>query len=129
MNEPRWLTRAAVDIMHQQQLDEHGGSFGIRDANALESAIARARNRFLYDDGVDMAMLAACYAYGIATSHPYTDGNKRTAFVAAAAFLYVNRFDLGRSEAEVVEAFLRLAGGELAEDELAEWFRGALRKM
>lgn len=128
MNEPRWLSRAAVDIMHQQQLDEHGGSFGIRDVNALESALARARNRFLYETA-DVATLAACYAYGIATSHPYADGNKRTAFVAAAAFLYVNRIDLVRTEAEVVETFLLLAAGGLTEDQLADWFRGGLRAL
>lgn len=123
------MPREVVDAAHYGQLSEHGGSHGIRDENVLESALARPRNRFLYDPEADLAQLAAAYAYAIATSHPFTDGNKRTAFMVAAIFLGYNGMRPGRTNDEVVEAFLKLAGGELAEDELAEWFRGGMRKM
>ena len=48
MEEPIWLTREVVDILHLEQLAEHGGSPGLRDQNALETALARPRHLFAY---------------------------------------------------------------------------------
>ncbi|MBA3891785.1 MAG: type II toxin-antitoxin system death-on-curing family toxin [Gemmatimonadaceae bacterium] len=129
MKEPRWLSRRAVELMHQQQLDEHGGSFGVRDEGTLESALARARNRFLYEADADLATLAACHAFALATSHPFTDGNTRTAFVTAAVFLRLNGYELLHPEPSVFATFLQLAAGELTEDELAAWFREGMRPL
>ncbi len=55
------------------------------------------------------------------------DGNKRTAFVAAATFLLLNGFEMTASEAGVALTVLRLAAGELSEAELAAWFESASR--
>lgn len=81
--------------------------------------MARPRHLAQYG-GPDAAARAAAYAFGIARNHPFVDGNKRTAAVVGEAFL-IRR--LGASDAELVVAFLALAAGELAEDELADWFR------
>lgn len=127
MSEPRWIERLDVDAMHQMQLAEHGGAFGVRDENALESALARPRHRHAYEPDADLATLAAAYAFGIATSHPFTDGNKRTAFVVAAVFLDVNGFELDRTDDEVVATMLAVANGSMKDAELAAWFRESLR--
>jgi death-on-curing protein len=127
--EPLWVPRAWVDAAHYGQLDEHGGSHGIRDENALESALARPRNKFAYEPEADLADLAAAYAYGIATSHPFVDGNKRTAFVIAASFLSVNGYDLDRNDVEVIETMFAVAAGTLGEPDLAGWFRAAMRPL
>jgi death-on-curing protein len=129
VHEPVWVPRAWVDAAHYSQLDEHGGSHGIRDENALESALARPRNRYAYEPEADLADFAAAYAYGIATSHPFVDGNKRTAFVVAASFLSVNGYDVERTDAEVVEAMYAVADGGMSEADLAEWFRVAMRRL
>lgn len=126
MGEPVWLERIAVDAIHLDQLREHGGLHGIRDENALESALARARNKWAYDSVEDPALLAAAYGYGFATSHPYQDGNKRIAFLAMVVFLGVNGWDLEASDAEVVATMLALADGRLSEAELATWLRAHL---
>ncbi len=107
---------------HAEQLAEHGGGDGIRDAGMLESAMARPRNLADYGEP-DAAALAAAYAFGIARNHPFTDGNKRTAAVVSETFLMLNGCTLDASDAEVVVAFVALAAGELSEDELADWFR------
>ena len=105
-----------------EQLAEHGGGDGIRDAGMIDSAMARPQNLAQYGDP-DAAALAAAYAFGIARNHPFTDGNKRTAAVVSETFLMLNGYALGATDAELVVAFVALAAGELGEDELADWFR------
>lgn len=127
MGEPVWVERIVVDAIHLDQLREHGGLHGIRDENALESALARARNRWAYDGIKDPAVLAAAYGYGLATSHPYRDGNKRVAFVTLIVFLGLNGWELEASDAEVVETMLGVAGGSVSESNLADWIRTHLQ--
>lgn len=115
------LTRAALAI-HAEQLAEHGGAPGVRDTGALDSALTRPRHLLDYGQP-DIATLAAAYAYGIARSHPFVDGNKRTAAVVAETFLVLNGHELRASDAELVVAILALAAGELSQDDLAGWFR------
>jgi death-on-curing protein len=122
-----WVATEVALAAHAEQLAEHGGGEGVRDAGALESAMGRPVNQAAYGDP-DAAALAAAYAFGIARNHPFVDGNKRTAAVIAETFLVLNGYRLDASDAEVVVAILSLAAGELAEDELANWFREHLRE-
>lgn len=107
---------------HAEQIAEHGGGEGVRDAGLLESAMARPQNLASYGEP-DAAALAAAYAYGIARNHPFVDGNKRTAAVVSETFLILNGYTLTATDAELVVAFLALAAGELSEEETADWFR------
>lgn len=120
-----WVLDSVAIAAHAEQLAEHGGADGVRDMGAFESAMARPRNLAGYGEP-DAAALAAAYAYGIARNHPLADGNKRTAAVVSETFLAVNGFSLTAGDAEVVVTFVALAAGELAEDELADWFRAHL---
>ena len=120
-----WVATEVALAAHAEQLAEHGGGEGVRDAGALEGAMARPRNLALYEQP-DAAALAAAYAFGIARNHPFVDGNKRTAAVVAETFLALNGHVLAASDAELVVAILALAAGELSEDELADWFRAHL---
>jgi death-on-curing protein len=123
MDEPIWVDRLVVDAVHLDQLREHGGLQGVRDENALESALSRARNRWAYEAGADLPMLAAAYGFGLATSHPYRDGNKRVAFLTMVIFLGLNGWDLEAPEAEVISTMLAVAAGQCSEAKLAEWLR------
>lgn len=111
-----------AEAAHGEQLAEHGGQPGVRDAGALDSAMARPRNLALYGEP-DLAGLAAAYGFGIARNHPFVDGNKRTAAVVMETFLMLNGAALKASDAELVVAIQALAAGELGEDELADWLR------
>jgi death-on-curing protein len=126
--EPRWISRLVVDAIQTDMLLTHGGMPGLRDENALESALARPRQRFSYDPEADVAALAAAYGYGLARNHPYNDGNKRVAFMVMAVFLGLNDCDLVTSEADVVTTIVALASGELGEDALEDWIRAHLRR-
>lgn len=123
--EPRWVSEAVALALHDRQLAEHGGPAGLRDAGMLASALARPLNQWLYGED-DRYALAAAYAFGIARNHPFTDGNKRTAWVMARLFLRKNGLALAYTEREAIATVLALAAGELSEDELADWLRGHL---
>jgi death-on-curing protein len=119
--EPKWLDRRVLVAAHSALLAEHGGAQGVRDAGLLDSALARPRNLLSYGNP-DIFELAAAYAYGIARNHPFLDGNKRAAFLAAYIFLSRNGYTPEMSEAETVVMMNRLAARDLSESELTAWF-------
>ena len=120
-----WLSTEVAIAAHGEQLAEHGGPVGVRDAGALDSAMMRPRNPAYYGEP-DAAALAAAYAFGISRNHPFADGNKRTAAVMMETFLTLNGHRLTATDAELVVAVLALAAGDLSEHELADWLRGHL---
>lgn len=126
--EPRWVSRLVVDAIQNDMLLTHGGMPGLRDENALESALARPQQRFTYEPQVDLASLAAAYGFGLARTHPYNDGNKRVAFMIMAVFLGLNGLAFNASEAEVVTTVVELASGDLDEDTMADWIRAHTAK-
>jgi death-on-curing protein len=123
VTDPEWLSKEVILAIHDEQLAEHGGGTGVRDEGLLDSALARPQNRFAYDETADLPTLAAAYAFGLARNHPFIDGNKRTAFVAAEMFLDLNGMILTASDADCVLTMLRLAAGEIEEDAFAAWLR------
>jgi death-on-curing protein len=118
----RWIASEVVHAVHEEQLAEHGGLRGLRDANALESAIARPAQLAHYGSP-DVSELAAAYGFGIARNHPFNDGNKRTAFVAIELFLLLNGEELMAQDADCILTMLRLAAGDMEEAVLAQWIR------
>lgn len=121
-SEPWWLGEQVALALHDRQLAEHGGPGGLRDGGALASALARPVNRWAYGED-DLAVLAAAYGFGICSNHPFTDGNKRTAWVSIRLFLRMNGVTLAYTEREAVELVFALAAGEISEAELAQWLR------
>lgn len=129
MAEIVWLLEETVRAVHSRQISEHGGKPGVRDEDLLPSVLARPQNLAAYGDPPpDLAALAASYAFGLARNHPFIDGNKRVALVAARTFLLINRADLEATQEERYVTFLRLAEGGLSEDELAEWIRARIKQ-
>ena len=121
--EPTWLSRLVVDAIHNDQLREHGGLAGVRDENILESALARAQQKWHHAELTDVPALAAAYAFGLVKNHPYRDGNKRIGFLAMVTFLGLNGYDFSATDAEVVAEMLALADGTVSEEAFASWIR------
>ena len=96
---------------------------GLRDTDALEAALARPRQKWSYDADADLASLAAAYAFGLATAHPFNDGNKRIALLTLIVFLGLNGKGLDATEPEIVQVITALAAGTLKEAHLAAWVR------
>ena len=123
MDEPLWMELADAVIAHDLELSTHGGSAGIRDSGLLESALARPKNLWEYAPSPpSLARLAAAYAFGISSNHPFVDGNKRTALLVSFAFLDVNGMEMTASQEEAYLIILGLAAGEVSEEQLALWF-------
>jgi death-on-curing protein len=117
-----WINASVLYAVHDEQLAEHGGAAGVRDASLFESALARPQNLAVYGEP-DVAALAASYGYGIARNHPFVDGNKRTAFVAVELFLNLNGFELVASDEACVLTMLDVAAGQISEEAFADWIR------
>lgn len=105
------------------QIRLFGGSDGVRDKGLLQSALARPLNLFAYAERpVTMAELAASYAFGISSNHPFIDGNKRVAMHVAFVFLEYNGVRVTASQEDAYLTILALAAGDLSEASLTQWF-------
>jgi len=124
-----WVSINTVYAVHKRQIAEHGGADGVRDEGLLLSALARPENLQAYGEKVDLAAMAARYAFGISKNHPFLDGNKRTALVVAVTFLNLNGYDVDAPSEETYTIFLQLAEGTFSEGNLARWFRENLFEM
>lgn len=121
--EPEWITRSTVDLAHDLSLAEHGGAPGLRDEGLLLSALDRPKNRYFYEGVADVPLLAATYAVALAKNHPFTDGNKRTAFIVYASFLLLNGLRLKADQVVATTTMMSVAAGEVDIDALADWIR------
>ena len=117
-----WIDAQVLLAVHDEQLAEHGGGSGVRDAGLFDSALARPVNLAAHGEP-DFADLAASYGFGLAKNHPFVDGNKRTAFVAVELFLALNGYQLQANDMDCVMTMLALAAGELEEADFAAWLR------
>ena len=128
-----WVSRAALELLHDESLAEHGGAPGLRDEGLLESALARPQHRLAYGqpdqpDQPDLADLAAAYGVGLAKNHPFADGNKRAAFLAVGLFLLLNGHRLVATQADATLTMLAVAAGEIDEPAFAAWLRSHLQE-
>ncbi|MFK0383297.1 type II toxin-antitoxin system death-on-curing family toxin [Agrobacterium sp. NPDC090273] len=122
MTKVKWLSRAAIEIMHREQISEHGGLPGLKDANALEAALARPLHKAAYGES-DIVKLGAGYLYGLARNHPFSDGNKRIAFLAAYTFLFINGYEIVAEQADIVAFVLDIAAGKIDEEGATRFLR------
>lgn len=116
------IDKETAIAIHSAAIARFGGLDGVRDEGLLESALAQPFQTFggeeLYPT---IAQKAARYAYGIASNHPFADGNKRTATAVMGAFLRMNgcRFEPGHDE--LLSTMLGVAEGSVSFEELASW--------
>ena len=122
MGEPKFLSFEQVAEIHQQAIEEFGGTLGIRDKGALESAIFHPRNIYSYRSG-DLFEIAAAYAFHIAEAQAFLDGNKRTAIGAALTFLEGNGIPTDCDSIPIYDAMIGIADKRVDRADLAGLFR------
>ncbi|MGI2033686.1 type II toxin-antitoxin system death-on-curing family toxin [Rhizobium panacihumi] len=118
----KFLSRPLIERLHERQIERFGGSYGLRNENALESALARPVNKAAYgsDDTIE---LAAAYLFGRAMNHAFIDGNKRIAIVAAGVFLMDNGHMITTSDQILFTFVLGIAAGEIDEEGAIRFLR------
>ncbi|MFO0904016.1 MAG: type II toxin-antitoxin system death-on-curing family toxin [Pirellulales bacterium] len=120
----RWINMQEVLAMHQVQIEAFGGSHGSVDAHKLESAITAPLATFEKTDLLPtLCDKAGALAFYLASSHPFSDGNKRVAFAAMALVLRMNGYTLAHSVDDAVKLMLDVADSKVSRDELIEWVK------
>jgi death-on-curing protein len=126
--EPLFLTLDEVIEIHEEQIERYGGSGGLRDAAALESAVATPQATF---GGVflhtSIPEMAAAYLYHLCQNHAFIDGNKRLGANAAITFLLINDWEPTFEDEELVELVLSIASGRLTKSEVVAIFEAKCR--
>jgi death on curing protein len=121
--EPDFLELNEIIEIHQDQIARYGGTPGIRDLGLLESACAMPQTQFggsfLHDSIFSMA---AAYLFHIAQNHPFVDGNKRTAIVAALVFLSMNGYKITATDDDIEAITLDIADGSVGKEMATEFF-------
>jgi len=117
-DEPKFLTHAEVLYLHDESLRRYGGSAGIREPGLVESALGTAQNAFWYGNG-GLYEIAAAYAFHIAQSQAFVDGNKRAAAASAISFLKRNGIHFPKDDGSVYRAMIEIAEKRLDKNGLA----------
>ena len=108
--------------VHEILINRHGGSHGIRDERALESAIARPFMTFdqkdLYSSPIEKA---AALIESLIANHPFLDGNKRTGYVLMRYFLLEDDLDIKANQTEKYDFVIKIAKGQLSYDQILSW--------
>ena len=117
---PTYLTVVEVIAIHDILIEEFGRSPGVRDVGAIEAAVFRPQTGY-YDDALGEA---AALMESLILSHPFVDGNKRTAFAAADVHLRLNGWYFhGDTEAGSQLIVAGLSEGRLDRQEMELWLR------
>lgn len=120
----QFLSVEDVLLIHDDTLHVEGGLAGLRDSGLLESAVMMPQQQFggqYLHDG--LAGMAAAYLYHIARNHPFNDGNKRVAVMAALVFLDADGVNNLPDPGQLEAITWGVASGIVAKTDLAEWFR------
>ncbi len=116
-----FLSVAAVEAIHKEQIELFGGADGLRDAGLLESAVMRAEFKAKFDGDASLAAIAASLGYGLIKNHAFVDGNKRVGLAAIVALLKLNGFMVKAPQAEKIAMVWHAAASEISEEEFAAW--------
>lgn len=115
-----YLTVIEVLAIHDDQIERYGGAGGLRDRGLLEAALFRPQTGYY----ADLIEEAAALWESLAQSHPFIDGNKRTAFAVTYTFLAINGARI-TADADDIHAFIMglHEAGEFEIDRLTAWLR------
>ena len=118
----RYLTVEEVLALHSRLIATSGGSLGVRDPNALDSAVAQPQMTF---SGIDLyetiARKAAALAYSLISNHPFVDGNKRVGHAAMEVMLILNGYEIVATVDDQEETILAVASGTVSREDFASW--------
>jgi death-on-curing protein len=126
--EPVFLSLDEVLEIHEQQIERYGGSPGLRDGGALESAIATPQvtfgGEFLH---TSIPTMAAAYLFHLCQNHAFIDGNKRVGANAAITFLLMNNWEPTFDAEELTDLVLSVASSRLQKPEVVAIFEARCR--
>jgi len=117
------LTKDDAVQIHDRLIAEHGGTSGILNERMIEFAVATASRK------KDPVYEAASVLEFIAKNHPFTDGNKRTAFASAATVLRLDGRALVAQDEAAIGFMLEVSANGLTLAEIASWLKDRLERL
>jgi len=121
-----------IDIVreiHAEVIKQFGGANGVRDENLLTSAVLTPQSSFRGKSPyADIVEVAAAYLFYICRNHPFVDGNKRTAMMAAIVFLRLNGIEPTPDSPDWERLMLDVASSKITRDETTRWLRKLLHR-
>lgn len=115
-----------LDVHHEVLLEGEGVP-GVLQRGPLEAVIERTRWG-PFESG-DLSERAAYLVRGIASDHPFVDGNKRTAYQAVDLFLRENGDEIDAGKDEIIETMVSIARGYLDIEAIQTWIDQHKRKL
>lgn len=126
----RTLAVEHIIHLHREIIKTSGGTLGIRDSAAIESAVAQPKMTF---DGVELyptlAAKAAALAHSLISGHPFIDGNKRIGHAAMETMLVLNGMEISVGVDEQERTILGVAAGTFGRDEFIDWVESNVRQL
>jgi death-on-curing protein len=125
----KFLTLSELLLILDDQIQNYGGLYGIRDINLLSSAIYMPESSFqgAYLHKTVPAM-AAAYAFHICQNHPFIDGNKRVALASSLVFLDIKGYELNCKDETLYNIIMDVAKGETKKEELIKFYEKYSKK-
>lgn len=96
--------------------------FGVAEPTLIQSALARPQQAAHYENA-DLIRQAATLCFGLIKNHPWAGGNKRTATVLVAEFLFRNGYKITALLPEIIEMVLAVEANQAGVDEIEAWYR------
>lgn len=124
----RFLDRRTLLLLHDTILHTTGGEPGVLHPTTIDAALARSRFG-PFPNEPDLALRAALLMRGLASDHPFVDGNKRTAWEATCEFVRMNGRRVRANQQEWEPVVLAVATARCNVDALAGWLRMRLTKL
>jgi death-on-curing protein len=125
MPDINYLTLPDLLAMHMVLIKRYGGSDGVRDMGALESAVSRPQSGYYKD----VIASAAALLESLTINHPFVDGNKRVAFAATDVFLRINGFRFELKSKEIYATLMKFFDtGSFKMETLEPWLRKNISK-
>lgn len=122
-SEISYISLEVVLEIHKRQLKEFGGADGIRNQSGLEAAVEAPKSTFGGEDLYpSLFMKAAVYAFHMAESQAFVDGNKRAALDVALTFLAINGYVIEDEKMELYDSMIAIAEKRMSKEELALLF-------
>lgn len=125
-----YLDTSQILAIHNEIIEQTGGSKGIRDVPLFDSAVARPKAAFAEEDLYpDIFSKAAALGHSLICNHPFIDGNKRTGYMSMRIFLNLNGYDIKASSREKYRFVIEIAKKVKDEKAISKWLEQHSRKI
>jgi death-on-curing protein len=124
-----WISSFELLVIHEKVIEETGGNKGVLNFGNLKASVSRPFAAFGEQELFpDLAAKVAAQIHAISSYHPFVDGNKRTALVAADVCLRLNGYYLTNSD-EVEPFFWSIARGERSVEDIESWVKNQAKPL